>query len=253
MTRSRYTFEEALNRILRTLEGKALAVDTPEVVTGELLNKENAASDLSELLDNSLPGETLTIPTAIINAVNSNLPAATTSVAGIAQLADVDEANAGTSQNTILTPEGHSWAHEFGGIYSTGTVSQTFAQDTWTKVTGTFQFAMNNSGSEVTCNYYNDRLVLNESGSYFVPYQVDLFCHGDAVRVQAKLFVDSVPSDLSLGYITLPASGSVAQLQGYGIVSVTGTVTAVDIRLAFAAGNDVTYKAARLAAFKQVG
>lgn len=252
MTRSRYDLEEALNRILRTLEGKALTADTPDIITGDVLNKEDALSDLSELLDNSLPGETLTFPTAIINALVANLPAATTATAGVAELADVDEANAGESQDTILTPEGHTWAHEYGGMYATGTRTQSFAQDTWTKVTGTFQGEMTNSG-EVDGDWNDDRIIINESGSYFVPYQLDLFCHGDAVDVHSRMYVDAVAANSSYAITTLAASGTVSRIAGFGILSVTGSGQIFDLRLSFAAANDVTYRGAKISAIKMVG
>lgn len=59
MTRQRYSLEESLNRILRLFQGKALATDEPGTVSGEVLNSEQAFSDMAELFAGSLPNELL--------------------------------------------------------------------------------------------------------------------------------------------------------------------------------------------------
>lgn len=253
MTISKYTFEEALHRILKTLEGKAFTADTPESIPEEHLPKETSLSYLSELLDNSLDGETLTIPTAVINSVNSNLPAATTAVAGIAQLADVDEANAGASQNTILTPEGHTWAHEYGGIYATGTTSMSLTGGTWTKVTGTFQGSMTNSGLEVTGDWNDDRIEINEVGSYFCPFHFDFFCHGTATVAELELYMDAARAGSSYIRQTVAASGTITSLDGFGFLSATGTGQYITAKLKLSDSNDITFKSAKIGAIKLVG
>src|SRR5512139_682970 len=103
MARSRYNFEVALNRILRKLEDKPETSDT-QYLSGEILNQEDAMSDIAELFEGSLPNETLHLPAA-------GLPFAT-----------VAQANAGTASDVIISPESHTWAHEYAGIYGhTGT------------------------------------------------------------------------------------------------------------------------------------
>lgn len=251
MTRSRYTLVEAINRILRTLEGKALTVDTPEVITGDVLNAENALSDLSELLDNSLPGETLALPTALVNAVTTNLPAATTSVSGVAQLATVDEANAGTSSDTILTPQGHSWAHEYTGLYTnTGSAVQSFGAGTWVQITGAFQNTMLNSGE---FGHDGGAITVNEVGTYFVAYKLSLFSYGAATTARARAYVNGVAFPATETVQTLNASGTITGIVGMGNVSVGTIGHKVDLRLNLVDANDVELDSLNFVLQKLVG
>jgi hypothetical protein len=59
MTRQKYSAKEALNRILRILEGSPTPTDTPGAVTGELLSEDGALSDIAELLAGSLPSQNI--------------------------------------------------------------------------------------------------------------------------------------------------------------------------------------------------
>ena len=72
MTRARYNVVEALNRILRVFQDKAVPQDTPNTVPGEMLNTEDALSDLAELLVGSLPGETLTYPNGTFGTITTS-------------------------------------------------------------------------------------------------------------------------------------------------------------------------------------
>lgn len=245
--RSRYTLVEAINRILRTLQGKALAVDTPEVITGDVLNAENALSDLSELLDGSLPGETLTLPSAITGA----LPAATSSVAGIAQLADVNEANEGTSQNTILTPEGHTWAHEYTTLYTnTGSSVQSFGAGSWVQITGAFQNKSLDSGE---FDWDGGAITVNEVGTYLVPFSLSLFPFGTATRARVRAYLNGVAAPATESLHNVNASGTISNLSGFGIVYVGTAGHKIDLRMNFVDANDVQFETLQLGAIKQIG
>ena len=111
--RQRYSKKEAFNRITRAFQsGNLVSDDTEGAVTGELLSENQAVSDLAEILNDSLPGETPTVPDAI--------------------RATVAEAEAGTNDTKAVTPLGLTGAMgavvstlvEHGHIYtSTGSVS----------------------------------------------------------------------------------------------------------------------------------
>lgn len=62
MARRRYSIKESLNRILRTYKGTAIPTDQPETLSGEVLSEDESLSDLAELLEGSLPGESLFVP-----------------------------------------------------------------------------------------------------------------------------------------------------------------------------------------------
>jgi hypothetical protein len=89
MTRQRYSKQEAWNRLLRILQGKAIPSDDPGGVTGEVLSENQAISDLAELYAGSLPGESLTFPNALFGSI-------TTTDTIIAGTVDTDELDVGT-------------------------------------------------------------------------------------------------------------------------------------------------------------
>lgn len=72
MTRQRYSIVESLNRIVRLFENKPVATDAPNTVTGDVLSESEAISDLAELFANSLPNETLTLPSAFYTAIQNS-------------------------------------------------------------------------------------------------------------------------------------------------------------------------------------
>lgn len=237
MTRSRYPKNESVNRILRTLEGKALEADNHEI-PGEVLSENEALSDISELLDNSLPNETLTLPA---------------SVALTNHFATVAEANAGVATDVIMSPAAHSWAHEFGGIWSTGTVSLALPSLEWTKLTGMFQSYTDNSGGEINCDWNDDRIIVNETGSYLILWRLSMWTW---TNLKTKMFVkpynNGAPVTNGLGVTTNNGSGTVVSLSGFGVATITSGV-AIDLRINLTTGSTVTFESAQLFVQKQVG
>lgn len=71
MTRQRYSSKESVNRILRSLFGGNITSDRPETLSGEVLSFDEALSDLAELLYDSLPNQTLTLPESVRNAMGN--------------------------------------------------------------------------------------------------------------------------------------------------------------------------------------
>jgi len=62
MTRQKYSAKEALNRILRLLQGNPPSSDVPGEVTGDMRSEDRAFSDIAELLARSLPDEYTALP-----------------------------------------------------------------------------------------------------------------------------------------------------------------------------------------------
>ena len=239
MTRQRYNVTESWNRILRLFQGKAIPTDVPGVVTGDVLPVEKALSDLTELLGGSLPNETAELPASLV--------------------ATVDEANADTSTiNTrAMTPASHQWAHEYGGIYtSTGTTPISLVANTWTKLTGTFKSYMLDSGSEVDCDWNDDRIVINEVGTYMVAYQNSLLCRGDSATIELESFVNGSEQPQTRSSVTYGASGTVdgsKSLSGYGFVSIVSGTYAIDLRARASVATIITTQQAQLTAQRAVG
>ena len=71
MTRQRYANSESLNRILRSLMGGPIYSDVPGDLSGEILSIDEALSDLAELLFDSLPNQTFTLPNSVRNAMGN--------------------------------------------------------------------------------------------------------------------------------------------------------------------------------------
>ena len=119
MAYQRYSIKEALNRFYRLWgSGNAPASDAPGSLQGEIFSEDEAWSNISELLANSLPGVTPTIPDSI--------------------RASVAEAEAGTNDTKAVTPLGLMGAIdaitganiEYGEVYNnaTGTASLTLSR-----------------------------------------------------------------------------------------------------------------------------
>lgn len=70
MTRQRYPIVESINRILRLFQGETVD-EQPGALPPILLSENEAWSDLAELLNSSLPSETLTLPTAFSTAITN--------------------------------------------------------------------------------------------------------------------------------------------------------------------------------------
>jgi hypothetical protein len=65
MARRRYDIKEAWNRILRSFQGTVIPSDQPDSLSGEILSVDEALSDFAELLEDSLPNQTATLPPAL--------------------------------------------------------------------------------------------------------------------------------------------------------------------------------------------
>ena len=72
MTRQRYSEKESMNRIVRIFEGNSLSDDTPDTVPGDVLSENEALSDITELLGDSLPNQTFTLPQAVQRAIGNS-------------------------------------------------------------------------------------------------------------------------------------------------------------------------------------
>ena len=71
MTRERYSEKESMNRIVEIFKGNTVPSQEPDTLPGNISSENEALSDLTELLGDSLPGEALTLPTAIANAIGN--------------------------------------------------------------------------------------------------------------------------------------------------------------------------------------
>ena len=156
--RQRYSKKEAFNRIARAFQvGNVVANDVQGAVPGELLSENQAVSDFAEVLNDSLPGETPTVPDAI--------------------RASVAEALAGTNDTKAVTPLGLAGAVggfvEHGHMWvSTGTATQSLSTS-WVKPTGIFT-DNGLSSTNVTPDYTNDRITVSLPGTYLVVFQTSL-------------------------------------------------------------------------------
>ena len=72
MTRQDYSEKESWNRMQRLLIGLPVPQDNPGTVPGELLSENEALSDIVELLGDSLPNQTLTLPQAVQRAIGNS-------------------------------------------------------------------------------------------------------------------------------------------------------------------------------------
>jgi hypothetical protein len=224
-----YSENEAVERIYRMLSGGA----NPEDVSGLLgqMAINEALARIAQLLEGSYG--TLALPSSMI--------------------ADTDAANDGTSNTVALTPYGHSLAHEYGGIYvATGTVSQSLPATTWTKITGAFHAGMEASG-EMTTDWNDDRLVLNEQGMWFVHYQVYLSStNGGNVSLRSCIYSNGTAIPATEVATRLSLSGT-AVLDGFAPIDITVDTCPVDIRMYAGSAISVKVDSARLYARKEIG
>jgi hypothetical protein len=242
MTRSRYSKKESYNRLVRLFEGHPLTSDTPDVIPGEVLSEDEAWSDLAELFEGSLPDQDFELPSSW--------------VATVAQ-ANADTATVNTK---AITPASHQWAHEYGGIYtSTGTVvgaNHILASQTWVKITGAFKSYTLNSGGEVDCDWNDDRIVVNEVGTYLVQYSISLLNRGDAVTVDMMAYANALPQRQTRSSIAFGASGTVdgsKMLVGLNPVAVAASGTAISLYAYASAATTVQLAAGQLFVQRMVG
>ena len=246
MTRSRYSTNESINRILRALQGEPLTADTPNVIPGEVLSEDAALSDIAELLEGSLPGETPTIPSGFTVSYAS-LP-----------FASVVQANATPTEavNTvILSPASHHWAHEFGGIYiNTGSATQSFTANTWAKLTGSFQGYMTDSGAEINSDWNDDRIIVYDKGDYFVSYNICLYTDGAAGSyVDAEIYLSGTPALSTRSRATWHTTGSYITLSAGAHVDIPVSGYYVDLRLRPSASLVIRADAGQLQVQRSVG
>ena len=238
MTRQRYSAKESWNRILRLFQGNAVPNEYPETIPGEVLSKEEAFSDLAELLVDSLPNEDIVLPGALLTSV--------------------DEANAlpDDAINTrALTPASHNWMHEYGGIYIvTGTVEQALTQDVWTKITGAFQNYTLDSGAEIFCDWNDDRIVINEVGTYLIIYQLSILTpDGGEQTIMLEIFSSGSAQGQTRSEMHFDASGSCSVMSASNPISVPVTGWPIDIRANPDAGITIKAKAGQLFVEKMNG
>lgn len=235
-----YSSNEALERIYLMLSGGANPADT-EGTKGQMAFDE-ALTRIAQLLEGS--NGTFSFPT---------VAAASTTAAGVVELADSTEANDETDNTVVLTPKTHSIAHEFGGIYvSTGTVNRSFAASTWSKITGSFQNEMEDSG-ETDNDWNDDRLVLNEQGMWFVQYNLSLLSdNGGGVQLRVRPYSNAtaVTAAENLGVFT---SSGTMNITGFAPVNVTTDNCAVDLRLYPASTINIQVASAQLFVRREVG
>lgn len=240
MTRSRYSKKESLNRILKKLTGSPYTSDTPGVLPGAVLSEDEALSDLAELLEGSLPGESLETPA-------SSLPFATV------QQANADPTTA--SNEVILSPASHHWAHEFGGIAITnGSVFIDYTGGNWQKITGSFQEYMPDSGAEVESDWNDDRLILHDSGDYFISWNLGLYSNCAAkTYVEADVFVSGTASDQARSICSFAVTGSYIALSGGAMINIPTSGYYIDLRLKPSADASIMADSGQLMAQKMIG
>ncbi len=211
MARQRYSAKEALNRLVRLFtSGEAPPSDAPDSLSGEILSEDEAYSDLAEVLANSLPTKTPTVPDAI--------------------RASVAEAEAGTNDTKAVTPLGLAGAIdalvganiEYGEIYNNATGTPVVALSTsWAKVTGSFQ-GDTISSDDIVPDYANDRITINLAGVYFVGIQASFSGSNNAV-IEGAAYLGGLRQEPIRFRRKLGSTGDVGSASAIGILNVTGT------------------------------
>lgn len=221
--RQRYSKKEALNRISRVFQsGNAVSDDTQGAVPGELLSENQAFSDLAEILNDSLPNETPTVPDAI--------------------RASVAEAEAGTNDTKAVTPLG--LAGGMGAIVSgliehgnmsvhNGTAVQDLVSATWYKPTGIFA-TDGLSSSNVTPDYSTDQIDIDLPGTYFIALSTSI--EGELGYImQGGVYLDGTLQTNLVFEQDIEVTGSVSTAV-FGSVSVTGSNMEVEFYMRADAG-----------------
>jgi hypothetical protein len=200
MTWQRYSKKEALNRIVRSLIGTAIPSDQPGTLSGDIQSEDEAIGTIAEILEDSLPGETPTIPPGFLSPLQ-------TSVSGFIE-------------------HGHMWV-------STGTVSQALSTS-WLKPTGIFT---NNglSSTNITPTYGSDLIDIDLPGTYFV--SINASVEGDGAYVlKGAAYIDGTRQDGIMFEEYMGASGSSRAVAAYGTVSVTGSNSELELYLLASGG-----------------
>ena len=220
--RQRYSKKEAFNRITRAFQsGNLVSDDTEGAVTGELLSENQAVSELAEILNDSLPGETPTVPDAI--------------------RATVAEAEAGTNDTKAVTPLGLNGAMgavvstlvEHGQVYCTGSAVSQALSTSWLKPTGVFT-ADGLSSTNVTPSYSSDQVSIQLPGTYLVGVQASLN-GGAGYTIRGTVFMGDAEQP-QLAFEENMVSGTTASCSAIGTISTTGTNSVVDLRFRSSGG-----------------
>lgn len=200
MTWQRYSKKEALNRIVRSLIGTPIPSDQPGTLSGDIQSEDEAIGTIAEILEDSLPGETPTIPPGFLSPLQ-------TSVSGFIE-------------------HGHMWV-------STGTVLQALSTS-WLKPTGIFT---NNglSSTNITPTYGSDLIDIDLPGTYFV--SINASVEGDGAYVlKGAAYIDGTRQDGIMFEEYMGASGSSRAVAAYGTVSVTGSNSELELYLLASGG-----------------
>ncbi len=212
MAYQRYSIKESLNRLFRLWSGNAPPSDVPNSLSGQLFSEDEAWSNYVELLAGSLPGETLTIPVVLGNAIAAQQ------------------------------------AHRYGEIYvATGTATQALTTS-WAKITGSFQ---NNtvSSSYVTPEYEYDHILITEAGVYFVEMQLSFSGVPDAMY-ECAVYKDGVRQEQVRFKRELNVSGSVGSASAHGLIDVTGSSVALEIYAVSDGSNNFSVEAGQFTVLK---
>lgn len=141
--------------------------------------------------------------------------------------------------------------HGYGGIYvSTGTANQAFTLNTWAKVTGAFQNSM--VGTDLTADYNDDRIVLNDVGTYFIEYRLSLLSsNGGNATLRARPYADSVAVPAAESSVVFSGSGS-ASISGFATLQVASANTEIDLRLYPSASINIKVASAQFYAHREL-
>lgn len=232
MADKRYSKREAINRILRVFEGKALPNDYLNTITGEVLSEDEAISDLAELVAGSLPGESFTMPSG------ADLAAYT---------ATEQEARAGTEDAKFITPATLDGTCLWGEIYAyTGTSSMVgLTQNVFTMITGAFQNQKSQSNGYIVNSPTADKITVNAVGSYFLDWQMS-FIGSAAVEYRVAPHMNSGTVYQAVSVVKPYVSGSSVMIGGHGIINVTATNTQIDLRVSPSATGWLKFVAGQL-------
>jgi hypothetical protein len=199
MAYQRYSVKEALNRFFRLWSGNAPSSDAPESLSGDVFSEDEAWSNIAELFGGSLPGETLSLPSAVADAVSADQ------------------------------------AHEYGEIYiSTGTVTMVVGTSL-TKVTGSFH-VNGLSSDNIAPDFNDDRIIINDVGTFFVNFQL-AFSGSNAITYTLQAYLDDVPQPQIKTIRKLNASGDVGSCSAIGLIQVTGSATGLEIYVQASSGS----------------
>ena len=251
MTRQRYSLTESINRILRSWIGVYIGSDQPGTIPGDIISVEDACSDLAEVFEGSMPGESGILPPGIAVPV-ANLPNSSTAARGIIETATNAEAVAGVDTARAVTPAGTRAAiaaiagDEYGGIYtSTGTVTLiNLPANTYIKISGSFHVDME-STANMTPDWNDDLIIINEVGLFKIGYDLSYSGLGAAVYTIMP-FVDGVAVQQAKSIRTLDAAGAVDGQSGGGWYLITGTPVNIDLRVSLSVSGTLKLDAGQL-------